>query len=190
MRHWKTHSTTTPTEFREVRKTYDFFAMCRTPEVAAEVRALVMHSSVPAVGRMVIARERLRDLPVMHDWSRTHLASPPSQQITLQPLERFDLDAVIIFSDILVVPQAMGLTVEMLPAKGPHFPEPLQTPEDISKLSVCVAADACRSRLTYWKPHSTCPLSGCGVAVLCLEVCILTASIPGNTRCVSRPPLM
>lgn len=34
-------------------------------------------------------------------------------QVTLQPIERFDLDASIIFSDILVIPQAMGLKVEM-----------------------------------------------------------------------------
>lgn len=35
-------------------------------------------------------------------------------QVTLQPIERFDLDASIIFSDILVIPQAMGLKVEMI----------------------------------------------------------------------------
>lgn len=35
-------------------------------------------------------------------------------QVTLQPIERFDLDASIIFSDILVIPQAMGLKVEMV----------------------------------------------------------------------------
>ncbi|XP_014681397.1 PREDICTED: uroporphyrinogen decarboxylase-like isoform X2 [Priapulus caudatus] len=56
-------------------------------------------------------------------------------KVTLQPIERFDLDAAIIFSDILVVPQAMGMVVEMLPGKGPHFPEPLNTPDDIGRLN-------------------------------------------------------
>ena len=51
------------------------------------------------------------------------------------------LDAAIIFSDILVVPQAMGMTVEMLPGKGPHFPDPLQTPEDIGKLPAVIDTD-------------------------------------------------
>lgn len=40
------------------------------------------------------------------------------------------MDAAIIFSDILVIPQAMGMTVEMLPAKGPHFPKRLTSPLD------------------------------------------------------------
>ncbi|KAJ5893337.1 hypothetical protein N7495_005028 [Penicillium taxi] len=52
--------------------------------------------------------------------------------LTLQPIERYEglIDAAIIFSDILVIPQAMGMTVEMLDKKGPHFPEPLQSPTD------------------------------------------------------------
>lgn len=54
--------------------------------------------------------------------------------ITLQPIERFDLDASIIFSDILVVPQALGLVVEMRPGTGPHFPEPLRTPADLARV--------------------------------------------------------
>ncbi|KAK4147596.1 Uroporphyrinogen decarboxylase [Dichotomopilus funicola] len=52
--------------------------------------------------------------------------------LTLQPIERFAglLDASIIFSDILVIPQAMGMVVEMVDKKGPHFPNPLQNPDD------------------------------------------------------------
>ncbi|WP_022835878.1 uroporphyrinogen decarboxylase [Salisaeta longa] len=55
-------------------------------------------------------------------------------EVTLQPIERFPLDAAIIFSDILVIPQALGLTVEMVPGKGPHFPEPLDGPAALDRL--------------------------------------------------------
>lgn len=58
--------------------------------------------------------------------------------ITLQPIERFAglLDAAIIFSDILVIPQAMGMVVEMVDKKGPHFPEPLKSPDDKQYLEI------------------------------------------------------
>ncbi|XP_076234251.1 uroporphyrinogen decarboxylase [Calliopsis andreniformis] len=55
-------------------------------------------------------------------------------EVTLQPLKRFDLDASIIFSDILVIPQAMGLTVEMVPGTGPVLPNPLKDPSDLVRL--------------------------------------------------------
>lgn len=63
----------------------------------------------------------------------------------MQPLRRFDLDASIIFSDILVIPQALGMVVEMQPGVGPVFPEPLVTPSDLSKLTI----EGAVSRLTY-----------------------------------------
>ncbi|KAL4925190.1 uroporphyrinogen decarboxylase HEM12 [Aspergillus undulatus] len=52
--------------------------------------------------------------------------------ITIQPVNRYEglIDAAIIFSDILVIPQAMGMTVEMVDKKGPHFPDPLRSPDD------------------------------------------------------------
>jgi uroporphyrinogen decarboxylase len=52
--------------------------------------------------------------------------------LTLQPIDRYAnlIDAAIIFSDILVIPQAMGMTVEMVPEKGPSFPHPLSSPSD------------------------------------------------------------
>ncbi|XP_061551089.1 uroporphyrinogen decarboxylase isoform X1 [Phycodurus eques] len=59
-------------------------------------------------------------------------------ELTLQPLRRFPFDAAIIFSDILVVPQAMGMDVQMVPGKGPTFPEPLKEPEDLQRLRVKV----------------------------------------------------
>ncbi|KAF9114481.1 hypothetical protein BGX27_010711 [Mortierella sp. AM989] len=78
-------------EYRKVREEYDFFTICRTPELATKV--------------------------------------------TLQPLDRYDglLDAAIIFSDILVIPQALGIKVEMPPGKGPLLPNPLVDPEDMRR---------------------------------------------------------
>lgn len=70
--------------------------------------------------------------------------------VTLQPLKRFpDLDAVIVFSDILVIPQAMGMEVLMVPGRGPVFPNPLATPSDISKLDLKLTEKMLEDRLGY-----------------------------------------
>ena len=61
-------------------------------------------------------------------------------KITLQPIERFDLDAAIIFSDILVVPQALGMEVLLKPSIGPVFTDPLKTPKDMKQLCSSVEA--------------------------------------------------
>jgi len=57
-------------------------------------------------------------------------------EITLQPIRRFPLDAAIIFSDILVIPQALGMIVQMKPGVGPVFDKPLVTPDDIDTLVI------------------------------------------------------
>lgn len=55
-------------------------------------------------------------------------------EITLQPLRRFPIDAAIIFSDILTIPDAMGLGLQFIPGQGPIFEHPLQHEEDFKKL--------------------------------------------------------
>ncbi len=55
-------------------------------------------------------------------------------QVTLDPINRFDLDGAIIFSDILVVPQAMGMEVLMKEKTGPYFPAPLKDPSHLARL--------------------------------------------------------
>lgn len=57
-------------------------------------------------------------------------------EVTLQPLRRFDLDAAILFSDILTIPDAMGLGLYFSEGEGPKFERPLRTESDIDKLSV------------------------------------------------------
>ena len=52
------------------------------------------------------------------------------------PLERFDLDAAILFSDILTVPDAMGLGLYFAEGEGPKFERALQHEADIAKLQV------------------------------------------------------
>ena len=54
--------------------------------------------------------------------------------ITLQPIDQVGVDAAIIFSDILVIPQAMGLEVLMEEGKGPSLPKVIQTQHDIDAL--------------------------------------------------------
>lgn len=63
-------------------------------------------------------------------------------KVTLQPLDRFDVDAAIVFSDILTVPEAMGCPVEFDKGHGPRLPQPIRTPADIDALVRCDVADA------------------------------------------------
>lgn len=57
-------------------------------------------------------------------------------EVTLQPLRRFALDASIMFSDILVVPEAMGLQLYFSEGEGPKFTNPIQSTLDIDVLKV------------------------------------------------------
>ena len=57
-------------------------------------------------------------------------------EVTLQPLERFPLDAAILFSDILTIPDAMGLGLYFEAGEGPRFKKPIRTADDVESLSV------------------------------------------------------
>ena len=57
-------------------------------------------------------------------------------EVTLQPLERFELDAAILFSDILTIPDAMGLGLYFAEGEGPKFHKPLRSEADIDQLEV------------------------------------------------------
>lgn len=57
-------------------------------------------------------------------------------QVTLQPLSRFPLDAAILFSDILTIPDAMGLGLHFKEGEGPCFDKPIRTEKDIKNLSI------------------------------------------------------
>lgn len=57
-------------------------------------------------------------------------------EVTLQPLDRYPLDAAILFSDILTVPDAMGLGLSFEQGEGPRFARPLRTENEIASLSV------------------------------------------------------
>ena len=79
-------------EFMELRKKYDFFTRCQTPELASE--------------------------------------------ITVQPIRRYGMDAAILFSDILVIPQAMNIEVQMKPNFGPYVPDPIGNLNDVNNVVI------------------------------------------------------
>ena len=66
------------------------------------------------------------------------LATNPAYatEVTLQPLQRYPLDAAILFSDILTVPDAMGLGLSFAQGEGPRFAHPLRDEQDVARLAV------------------------------------------------------
>ncbi|WP_209329786.1 uroporphyrinogen decarboxylase [Lunatimonas salinarum] len=75
------------------------------------------------------------------------LAKTPelAAEVTIQPVDILGVDAAIIFSDILVIPEAMGLPYEMVEKRGPWFPHTISSESDIKKIHVPDIKD----RLSY-----------------------------------------
>jgi uroporphyrinogen decarboxylase len=62
-------------------------------------------------------------------------------EVTIQPVDILGVDAAIIFSDILVIPEAMGLPYKMIEAKGPWFEKTIKTVDDVAQIRVADGAD-------------------------------------------------
>ncbi|MDQ3048614.1 MAG: uroporphyrinogen decarboxylase [Bacteroidota bacterium] len=62
-------------------------------------------------------------------------------EVTIQPVDILGVDAAIIFSDILVIPEAMGLPYQMIEAKGPWFEKTIQSPADVDQMRIAVPDD-------------------------------------------------
>ena len=67
-------------------------------------------------------------------------------EVTLQPLDIVGVDAAILFSDILVIPDEMGMDLSFVKGEGPKFSDPLQTQEDLDAL---IGGKEASSKLTY-----------------------------------------
>ncbi len=67
-------------------------------------------------------------------------------EVTLQPLDIVGVDAAILFSDILVIPNEMGMKLEFIKGEGPVFDAPLKSQEDLERL---IGGEEAASKLTY-----------------------------------------
>ena len=65
-----------------------------------------------------------------------------ASEITVQPIRRYGMDAAILFSDILVVPQAMNIEVEMKPGVGPWLPNPIRSQQAVDNVIIPDVNDA------------------------------------------------
>ncbi|MEL6304349.1 MAG: uroporphyrinogen decarboxylase [Bacteroidota bacterium] len=65
-----------------------------------------------------------------------------ASEITVQPIRRYGMDAAILFSDILVIPQAMNIEVQMKPNFGPYLPNPIRNAQDLEHVIVPDVHDA------------------------------------------------
>ncbi len=88
-----------------------------------------------------------------------------ASEITVQPIRRFGMDAAILFSDILVIPQAMNIEVQMKPDFGPYLPSPIRDQKDLDAVAVPDVSEALgyvmdAIRMTKEKLEDTIPLIG------------------------------
>ena len=69
-----------------------------------------------------------------HDFLTMCKTPELAAEVTIQPVDIIGVDAAIIFSDILVIPEAMGMHLEINEGKGPVFTSPIKSKDDVAKL--------------------------------------------------------
>ena len=104
-----------------------FLAACRRETLDAPP-AWVMRQAGRYLPEYRAVRAGRSFLEMVHD-------SAVAAEVTLQPIRRFDMDAAVIFSDILVVPAAMGLDVRFLEGEGPALAPVVRTAADVERLA-------------------------------------------------------
>ena len=112
-------------------------------------------------------------------------------EITLQPIRRFNFDAAILFSDILVVPEAMGLRLKFIDARGPELSPPVLNEDHVNKLSV----DQIESNLDYvpkaieliqHELNDTIPLIGFSASPFTLAVYMVEGKTTRNFKFIKN----
>ena len=100
-----------------------------------------------------------------HDFLTMCKTPELAAEVTVQPVDLIGVDAAIIFSDILVIPEAMGMSLEMVETKGPVFHNPVRSISDIKNLTIADANSDLRYvmdaiRLTKQRLDNRVPLIG------------------------------
>ena len=90
-------------------------------------------------GRILTEYRRVRE--TAGDFKTLVKTPELATEVTIQPVDILGVDAAIIFSDILVIPEAMGLNYEMEENKGPSFPKTISSEKDLSNLHVAEAGE-------------------------------------------------
>lgn len=75
-----------------------------------------------------------RAIRAQHDFLTMVKTPAVAAEVTVQPVHRLGVDAAILFSDILVIPQSMGMELTMVDGVGPRFPAPLRSEADFVQL--------------------------------------------------------
>ena len=88
-----------------------------------------------------------------------------ASEVTVQPVDIIDVDAAILFSDILVIPEAMGMDLEIVESRGPIFNDPIRSADDLKGLNTTDLVDRLQYvmdaiRLTKTKLNGRVPLIG------------------------------